>query len=55
MVHNPYEFSQKYDKLHSNFMSIQGSYLASGSCTTRKGFHSQATKQRLVLEEKDFI
>ena len=55
MVHNPYEFAQKYDKLHSDFLSIQGPHPASGSCTRRKGFHSQATKQWLVLEAKDFI
>ena len=55
MVHNPYEFAQKYDKLHSDFMSIQGPQPASCSCTRRKGFHSQATKQRLVLEAEDFI
>ena len=55
MVHNPCEFSQKYDKLHSDFLSIHGPEQASGSCTRRKGFHSQATKQRLVLEAKDFI
>ena len=55
MVHNPYEFAQNYDKLHSDFLSIQGPYPASGSYTRRKGFHSQATKQRLVLEAKDFI
>ena len=55
MVHNPYELAQKYDKFHSDFLSIQGPHPTSGSCTRRKGFHSQATKQWLVLEAKDFI
>ena len=55
MVHNPYELAQKYDKFHSDFLSIHGLEQASGSCTRRKGFHSQATKQWLVLEAKYFI
>ena len=36
-------------------LSWSGLQPTSGSCTRRKELHSQATKERLVLEAKDFI